>query len=128
MKKKALVVDDSLLIRRVLGDLLRKLDLEIVEAGTAKEAVEMYQKHKPAVVTLDIVMPGENGIWALQKIMSMDPNAKVVMVSALSEKQLIIDSLRLGAKDFIVKPVDPNATQDLIRGLLTQGTEARAHA
>ncbi len=126
MKKKALVVDDSLLIRRVLGDLLRKLDLEVVEAGTAKEAVELYQKHKPALVTLDIVMPGENGIWALQKIMALDPNAKVVMVSALSEKQLIIDSLRMGAKDFIVKPVDPHSTQDLIRGLLGQAAEARA--
>lgn len=118
MKRKALVVDDSLLIRRVLGDLLRKLDLEIIEAGTAKEAVELYEKHRPEIVTMDIVMPGENGIWALQKIIAMDPGAKVVMVSALSEKQLIIDSLRLGAKDFIVKPVDPSSTQELVRGLL----------
>lgn len=105
MSIKVLIVDDLAFIKLIIRDILEKRGLEVAgEASNGLEAVEMYIKLKPDVVLMDITMPRMDGIQSLSKIMSIDPNAKVIMCSALGQQKLIIQSIKLGAKDFIVKP------------------------
>ncbi|WP_315970077.1 response regulator [Bacillus tuaregi] len=77
---------------------------DFVEADNGYKAVEMYKLNAPDIVFMDIVMPKQNGINTLKEIMKLDANAKVIMCSSLGQKHLIIDSLKIGAKDFVVKP------------------------
>ena len=105
MAHKVLIVDDLAFIKLIIRDILEKRGLEVAgEASNGIEAVEMYIKLKPDVVLMDITMPRMDGIQSLSKIMSLDPNAKVIMCSALGQQKLIIQAIKLGAKDFIVKP------------------------
>ena len=105
MSIKVLIVDDLAFIKLIIRDILEKRGLEVAgEASNGLEAVEMYIKLKPDVVLMDITMSRMDGIQSLSKIMSIDPNAKVIMCSALGQQKLIIQSIKLGAKDFIVKP------------------------
>ena len=105
---RVLIVDDALFMRKVLGDALGAGGHEVVgEAGNGVEAVERYRELKPDVTTMDITMPEKNGIEALKEILAVDPGARVVMCSVLGQEAKIIESLRAGAKDFIVKPFQP---------------------
>ena len=105
---RILIVDDALFMRRMLSDIMVGAGHEVVgEAGDAQEGIRLYSERRPDVVTMDIVMPaneGLDGIGALRKIIEMDPNARVVMVSALGQQEMILEALKIGAKDFIVKP------------------------
>lgn len=116
MAHRLLVVDDSLLIRRMIGEILSSDGWEIVaEAGDGREAVEQYQAHRPDAVTMDIVMPGTSGIQALEEIIRLDRDAKVVVVSALNQTKLISEAIRKGAQDFIAKPFLPEQLQQTMR-------------
>ena len=105
---RVLIVDDSALMRRLLSDLLSSSpEIEIV--GTARdgrEAVLQAARLKPDVITLDVEMPEVSGLEALRQIRAVDPEAKVVVVTALDQKQSLMDSIREGAIDFIVKPFE----------------------
>ena len=84
---KALVVDDSSFMRTVLKDILLENGLsQIYEATNGKEAVEAYRKHRPDIVTMDIIMPGTNGLWAMKTILEIDPKAKIIVVTSLCQK------------------------------------------
>ena len=85
------------------------------EASNGNDAVELYQQLRPDVVTLDIIMPGSDGIEALRSIMRINPEAKVVVVSALNQTKLISEAIRSGAQDFIAKPFLPEQLQQTIR-------------
>jgi len=85
------------------------------EASNGNDAVELYQQLRPDVVTLDIIMPGSDGIEALRSIMRINPAAKVVVVSALNQTKLISEAIRSGAQDFIAKPFLPEQLQQTIR-------------
>ena len=105
MAHKVLIVDDLAFIKLIIRDTLEKHGFEVAgEASNGVEAVEMYIKLKPDVVLMDITMPRMDGIQALSKIMAADSNAKVIMCSALGQQKLIIQAIKIGAKDFIVKP------------------------
>ena len=105
MTPRILVVDDLAFIKLIIRDTLEKKGFDVAgEASNGIEAIEMYIKLKPDIVLMDITMPRMDGIQALSKIMSLDSNAKVIMCSALGQQRLIIQSIKLGAKDFIVKP------------------------
>lgn len=101
---KVLIVDDARFMRAVLRDILQSLGFEVLEAESGAQALEVYKAQRPALVTMDIVLPDTDGISALKRIMEVDSNAKVVMVSALGQRQLIAEALKAGAKDFIIKP------------------------
>lgn len=104
-KKRVLIVDDSMVMRMMIGDILTRNDFEI--AGVAEDginAMKMYQTLKPDIVTMDIIMPNELGIESLRKIMQYDPNARVVVISGLHQKALLMEALEAGAKDYIIKP------------------------
>jgi two-component system chemotaxis response regulator CheY len=102
---KILIADDLKFIKLVLRDLVEKAGFRVVgEASNGEEAVELYQDERPDVVLMDITMPKVDGLTALKEILKIDPEAKVIMCSALGQQSLIVQALQLGAKDFIVKP------------------------
>lgn len=109
MGTKVLIVDDAAFMRMMLRDILAKNGFEVVgEADNGKVAVQMYGELKPDVVTMDITMPEMDGIAAVKEIKASDPNAKVVMVSAMGQQAMVIEAIRSGAADFIVKPFQPD--------------------
>ena len=116
MSRRVLIVDDSILMRRMVKDTLVSDGWEVVgEACNGREAVEMYEKFRPDAVTLDIIMPGSDGMKALQMILHIDPEAKVVVVSVLNQTKLISEAIRSGAQDFIAKPFLPEQLQHTLR-------------
>ena len=102
---RVLVVDDAAFMRKMVSDALTKGGHEVVgEAGNGLEAVAQYQSLKPEVTTLDITMPEKDGLAALKEIIALDPAARVVMCSALGQESKVLESIKAGARDFVVKP------------------------
>lgn len=102
---KILIVDDAAFMRMMLKDVLTKAGHEIVaEAGNGNEAAEKYIEFHPDLVTMDITMPDCDGLEGLSKIMETNSNAKVIMCSAMGQQAMVLDAIKRGAKDFIVKP------------------------
>lgn len=119
MGTRVLIVDDLAFIKLIIRDTLEKTGFEVVgEASNGIEAIELYKRFKPDVVLMDITMPRMDGIQALQEIMKADSSAKVIMCSALGQQKLIIQSIQLGAKDFIVKPFKPERIVGAIKKAL----------
>ena len=105
MEKKILVADDAAFMRMLIKNELNKNGYSnIVEAADGEMACEVYEKEKPDLVLLDITMPNKNGIDALKDIKESDPAAKVIVCSAMGQELIVVDAIRLGALDFIVKP------------------------
>jgi two-component system, chemotaxis family, chemotaxis protein CheY len=105
--KRLLVVDDALFMRKLICGVAAEAGWQVVgEAGNGAEAISLYQQHRPDLVTMDLVMPVMGGLEALRQIRVVDPEAKVVVVTALDQKQSLMDSIREGAIDFIVKPFE----------------------
>src|SRR5262245_41080136 len=112
--RKVLIVDDALFMRSMIRDILVKDGgYEVIgEAQNGSEAVEKYRALKPDLVTMDIVMPEMDGIEAVRQIVADDPDATIVMCSALGQEALVIESIAAGARDFIVKPFSSEKVQD----------------
>ena len=105
---KILTVDDAAFMRKVIKDTLTKAGYtEIYEAEDGAMAVEKYNEIKPDLVLMDITMPNMDGLEALKAIRAADGGANVVMCSAMGQETMVIDAIRSGAKDFIVKPFKP---------------------
>ena len=105
MKKKVLIVDDSAFMRLFIKNMLSKYEFEIVgEADSGAMGVEIYKSLRPDVVTMDITMPEMSGIESLKAIKAFDPDAKVIMVSAMGQEKMMKEAILSGAKTFIVKP------------------------
>ncbi len=116
--RKVLIADDAAFMRTMLKDILTRGGYEIsAEASTGNEAVDIYQKLKPDIVTMDITMPKMDGLTALKKIMAIDPKAKVIMCSAMGQQSIVIESIQAGAKDFIVKPFQPHRLLEALQKL-----------
>lgn len=106
-------------MRVTLKNILTQNGFEVVgEATNGVESVDMYQKLKPDLVTMDITMPEMDGLEALKKIREIDPNARVVMCTAMGQKNMVVDAIQSGAKDFIVKPFQPDRVVDALNKLL----------
>jgi two-component system, chemotaxis family, chemotaxis protein CheY len=116
--KRLLVVDDALFMRKMICGVAAEAGWEIVgEASNGAEAIVLYQQHHPDLVTMDLVMPIMGGLEALRQIRALDPEAKVIVVTALDQKQILIESIRDGAIDFIVKPFDRQRVLSLLAKL-----------
>jgi two-component system chemotaxis response regulator CheY len=116
MALRVMIVDDALFMRNLLKDICVRAGFEVVaEADNGETAVQLYREHHPELVTMDIVMPRRSGIEALQDIMAADPQARVVMVSALGQDSLVLEAVEAGARDFIVKPFKEEKVIDVIR-------------
>ena len=108
MSANILIADDLSFMRMIQKEILTERGYTIVgEAADGREAVEKFKNLHPDLVLLDITMPNMNGLEAMRKIFSMDPKAKVIMCSALGQQNLIVEAIKAGVKDFIVKPFKP---------------------
>ncbi len=117
-----LIVDDASFMRTVLKDIVKTNGLasHIIEAGDGVEGVKNFQKYRPDLVTMDINMPKADGIQALRAIMKLDPGAKVVMVSSVEQKEIVQDAMRIGARDYVVKPFDRSSVPLVLNKVLRQ--------
>ncbi len=126
MAIKVLIVDDAMFMRNMIGDIFEGKNFDgqefkvVAEAENGIEAVEKYQEHNPDIVTMDIVMPEMTGIEALKEIMKLDSKANIVMCSALGQDSLVMEALDSGAKDFIVKPFQPEKVLDVVLRILKE--------
>ncbi|MDD2422133.1 MAG: response regulator [Heliobacteriaceae bacterium] len=103
-----LIVDDAAFVRAVLKKIISQGGYEVVgEAGDGEQAIEQYQACRPDIVTMDITMPNLNGIEALKRIRQLDPQARIIMCSAMGQESFVKESILAGARDFIVKPFQP---------------------
>jgi two-component system chemotaxis response regulator CheY len=113
---KILIVDDAAFMRMMIKDILEKNGFEVVgEANNGIKAVELYKKEKPDIVTMDITMPDMDGIEAVKAIKAFDPAAKIIMCSAMGQQTMVMDAIKAGARDFIVKPFQPDRVLEAIR-------------
>jgi two-component system, chemotaxis family, chemotaxis protein CheY len=116
MAKRILITDDALFMRVTLKRILTDGGYEVVgEAANGAEAVTLYNDLKPDLVTMDITMPEMDGIEALKVIRGSDPNASVVMCSAMGQQNLMVEALQAGAKEFIVKPFQADKVLEVIK-------------
>lgn len=121
MGKRVLVVDDAAFMRMMIKDILTKNGYEVAgEAENGQKAVELYQQLKPDVVTMDITMPEMDGIAAVKAIKKIDPNAKIIMCSAMGQQLMVMEAIQAGAKDFIVKPFQQERVLQALQKVLGQ--------
>ncbi|MCM1126687.1 MAG: response regulator [Lachnospiraceae bacterium] len=116
MAKNILVVDDAAFMRMMIKDILTKNGYNVVgEAENGAKALERYNELKPDLVLMDITMPEVDGIAALKNIKGSDPNAMVIMCSAMGQQAMVIEAIQAGAKDFIVKPFQPDRVLEAVK-------------
>lgn len=123
---KILVVDDAMFMRMMLKDILSKNGYEIIgEAANGREAIDKYIELRPDLVLLDITMPEMDGITALKEIKHIDPQAVVVVCSAMGQQNMVIEAIQNGALDFIVKPFQQNRVIESLKRIeeLTSGSK-----
>lgn len=111
---KVLIADDAAFMRMRSASLLKELGHEVIEAEDGQQAVDLYAQHAPDAVLLDITMPVMDGLDALRAIMAADPSAKVAMVTAMGQQQVIMEPIKAGAKDFVVKPFDASRIEEAL--------------
>ncbi|MFN3431146.1 MAG: response regulator [Candidatus Sericytochromatia bacterium] len=113
---RILVVDDAAFMRMMIKDILIKHGFEVVgEATNGLEAILRYKELNPDLVTMDITMPEMDGIAAVKQIKKMDPNARVIMCSAMGQQAMVLEAIQAGARDFIVKPFQADRVLDAVR-------------
>ena len=118
-KGTVVIVDDSKMSRKILRHILEEAGYAVVaEATDGEEGIAAYMQYKPDVITLDITMPNMDGIEALREILSVDRNARAIMISAAGQQQKIIEALKIGAEKFITKPFEPSDVLVDIDGML----------
>ncbi len=115
---KILVVDDAAFMRMRCSKLLTDNGYEVVEAENGLDAIAKYKETKPDAVLLDITMPEMDGLTALKEIRKVDPEAKVAMVTAMGQQSMIMDAIKSGAKDFVVKPFQPDRVLAAVKKLV----------
>jgi two-component system chemotaxis response regulator CheY len=115
---RLLIVDDAAFMRRMLAEMVEGHCEVCGEASDGQEAVEKYKELYPDIVTMDITMPQMHGIEAMRQILAYDPNARILICSALGHKQKVLEAMKLGARDFVVKPFQKEQILDAIRRLL----------
>ncbi|MFN7876631.1 MAG: response regulator [Pirellula sp.] len=115
MNKRLLIVDDALIMRLRIREVAVSCDWSVVgEACNGKQAIELFQELRPDLVTMDIVMPEMDGVEAMRGIRELDSKAKICMVSALNQRDKLLECIRLGAIDFIVKPFEKSRLISLL--------------
>ncbi len=115
MAKTVLVVDDIEFVRKTLSEILTQAHYQVVgEAAEGNEAVNLFLKLRPDVITMDVVMPGMGGIEAAKKILKIEKNAKIVIISAMGQEHLVMEAINLGVRDYIIKPF---SAQDVVKAV-----------
>jgi len=115
---KILIVDDAEFLRVRISKMLTGDGFEVIEAENGARAVQLYQTHKPDMVLMDITMPEMDGLTALKHIRAFDPQAKVVMLTALGQESVVLEAIKTGARDFVVKPFERERVLNAINKIL----------
>lgn len=116
MSDGILIVDDATFIRMMLRDILTKNGFNIIgEAENGVEAIEKYKELQPELTIMDIIMPEMDGIQTVKEIKKINPDAKIIMCSAMGQQAMIIEAIQAGAKDFIVKPFKADRVIDAVK-------------
>lgn len=119
MSKKIMLVDDAAFMRMMIKNTLQQNGYtEVVEAKNGEEAISMYQSEKPDLTFMDITMPVMDGLQALKEIKNLDKGAKVVMCSAMGQENMVMEALKCGAQDFIVKPFKPDRIMKTVSSIM----------
>jgi two-component system chemotaxis response regulator CheY len=119
-EKRVLIVDDALIMRKRIRQIAEEAGWQVAgEAKDGEEALDLYERESPDLVTMDIVMPKMDGVTALQQLMQDDPHARVVMVSAVNQKEKLAQCIQAGAIDFIVKPFEKARLRGFFEKYLT---------
>ncbi len=119
MGHRVLVCDDAIFMRTMISDILSGAGYEVVgEAESGVQAIERYKELRPDLVTMDIVMPDMGGIEAVREIIKADPEAKILMCSAMGQQALVVEAIQAGAKDFVVKPFQPSRVLEAVQRVL----------
>ena len=119
MAKNILIVDDAAFMRMMIKDILTKNGYNVAgEAENGAKAMEKYNELKPDLVLMDITMPEVDGIQALKNIKASDPNAKIIMCSAMGQQAMVIEAIQSGAKDFIVKPFQAERVLEAVKKVI----------
>jgi len=119
VNQTVLVCDDAIFMRTMISDILSQAGFEVVgEAESGLQAVEKYRILKPDLVTMDIVMPDMGGIEAVREICKDDPEARILMCSAMGQQALVVEAIQAGAKDFVVKPFQPSRVLEAVQRVL----------
>ena len=119
MGHTVLVCDDAIFMRTMITDILNQAGYDIVgEAESGSQAVQRYRDLKPDLVSMDIVMPDMGGIEAVREIVKHDPDAKILMCSAMGQQALVVEAIQAGAKDFVVKPFQPSRVLEAVQRVL----------
>ena len=114
-----MIVDDSKYLRLMIRKILKKHGYDIVaEAESGAEAIEKYKEFMPTIVTMDIVMPKMNGLLAIKEILKINPEANIVVVTALGHEPLVRQALKTGAKNFVIKPFQVDQLVQAVEGIL----------
>lgn len=113
-----LIVDDSAFMRMRCVGTVKELGHDTLEASDGNEAVETYKTQKPNAVLMDITMPNMDGLTALREIMALDSSAKIAMVTAMGQQSMVMEAMKSGAKDFVVKPFEPDRVKAALTKLL----------
>jgi two-component system chemotaxis response regulator CheY len=113
-----MVVDDAMFMRKKCAQVLTDNGYQVVEAANGTEAVNAYKKSRPDGVLLDITMPDMDGLQALKELLKIDPSARVSMCSAMGQQGIVIEALKVGAVDFVVKPFDVARVMDAVKKML----------
>lgn len=117
---KCLITDDAAFVRMALKQIVQANGFdEIIEAANGKEAVDKYKQEKPDLVTMDVTMPEMDGLTAIKLIKEFDPNAKIIVCSAMGQKDIVLEAIQAGAKNFIVKPYDSQKVQDVLKAVIS---------
>lgn len=111
---RILIVDDAAFMRQMLVDMVSEVHQVCGEAANGIEAIEKYKELQPDIVTMDISMPDMQGIEALKEILAIDPQAKIVMCSAMGQRLMVLEAMKTGAKDFVIKPFQKERILDAI--------------
>ncbi len=116
---RVLVADDASFMRQMIRDIIEPEGFEVVgEASDGVEVMEQFRQLQPDLVMLDIVMPKRSGMDAVRELVALDPQARIVMCSALGQEALVMEAMQAGAKDFIVKPFKPDAVLSTMNKLV----------
>lgn len=119
MAHRILICDDAIFMRTMIADILSGAGYDVVgQAESGLQAVERYKTLKPDLVTMDIVMPDMGGIDAVKAIIALDPNARILMCSAMGQQALVVEAIQSGAKDFVVKPFQPARVLEAVQRVL----------
>ncbi|BAE51439.1 response regulator [Paramagnetospirillum magneticum] len=123
MPLKVIVADDSIITVKKLLVLIEGLGHQVVAtAATGREAIEAYREHRPDLMTMDISMPDMDGMEATAAIVAEFPDARIVMVTALGQERMVIESLEAGAKGYVLKPVRIEKLSDMIAKVMERTT------